>query len=110
MWETPFEISMLENSRVAIHCPGGSDAEGLMEILENCGVKWCTGESPLTTNNCWDAYKEGTVYYIVNRVMTYGHIENSNIHREYARCTFYGVDTPDFDVASDDEFRSLLGI
>lgn len=26
------------------------------------------------------------------------------------KCTFYGIDTPDFDVASDDELRALFGI
>lgn len=110
MWETPFETSMLKNSSVVIHCPDGSNAESLMEILANCGVKWCTGESPLTANNCWDVEKEDTVYYIENRVMSYGDIKITNNRRRYVRCTFYGVESPDFDVASDDEFRSLLGI
>lgn len=110
MWETPFDTSMLENSIVAIHCPDGSDAESLMGILANCGVKWCNGESLLESNNCWNVEKEGTVYYVDKRVMTYGHIKHSNRHWEYVKCTFYGAETPDFDVASDDEFRSLLGI
>lgn len=110
MWENPFEISMLENPDIIIHCPDKVDAESLMAILADCGVKWSTGESLLATNNCWGVGKENTVYYIENRIMTYGDITIANGHRGYVRCTFYGVETPDFDAASDDELRSLLDI
>ena len=110
MWEAPFEISVLENPDIVIHCPDEADVESLMAILADYGVKWCTGESPLTANNCWDVEKENTVYYIENRIMTYGDIKISNGHRRYVRCTFYGAEAPDFDAASDDELHSLLGI
>ena len=109
MWETPFEPSMLKKSDVIIHCPDRSDVNCLMEILASCGVKWCTGESLLTGDDCWGVEKENTVYYVENRMMSYGDKTIVNGHRGCARCTFWGVEFPDFEIASDSELRSFLG-
>lgn len=60
----------------------------------------------------WDEHKNNTAYYVRNRRILYGpkdHAETGG-YQNYIKCTFYGIDTPDFDVASDDELRSLLGI
>lgn len=72
MWETPFEPSMLKKSDVIIHCPDRSDVKCLMEILASCGVKWCTGESLLTADDCWGIEKENTVYYGVCKMHLLG--------------------------------------
>lgn len=110
MWDTPFEISMLENSDIVINCPDKADAESLMAILADCGVKWNTGESLLTTDNYWGEEEENTVYYISNRIMTYGNIARANGNNRYVKCTFCSVEPPNFDAAFDDDIRSLLGI
>ena len=56
--------------------------------------------------------QNNTAYYVRNGRILYGpkdHAETGG-YQNYIKCTFYGIDTPDFDVASDDELQTLLGI
>lgn len=109
MWEVAFEPSMI-GSPIVIHCPDGSNVQDLMAILKENGVKWCTGELPQMGTDCWGVEKENTVYYIEERkVMTYGD-KRISCNDSYTRCTFYGMDAPDFDTATDDELLDFLGI
>lgn len=113
VWETPFDVSMLSLKQgVVIHCPNEHLAEELFEIFKenNVGENWvCQEFSPN-----WDKHEKETAYFVKNRTLLYGpkaHAEQSGYsYTGYMKCTFYGIDTPDFDVASNDELRALFGI
>lgn len=113
MWETPFNTSMLDG-RVLILCPSEEKAVELMDILDECGVRWeATNRLASHGGNNWDARKEQTCYRVCYGQLGYSSIdyyEREGRFRDYTKCTFYGIDTPDFDVASDDELRALFGI
>lgn len=110
MWDTPFEPSMLgADKRVAIHCPDESLADELFEIFRASGVGGNWGSE--RTN--WNTHKEETTYYCSGMYLQYSSrnpAETSEPYSQYTKCTFYGIDTPDFDIASDDELRNFLGI
>lgn len=114
MWETEFDISILENPKVIVSCPDETLVGSLMNLLAENGVVWRGGEVPSKRNARWQDYKEETCYWIENGRMAYGNLSLIEIHSgDYAnhiKCTFLGIDTPDFDVASDDELQALLGI
>lgn len=116
MWETAFDESMLNtHENLIIHCPYEELAEDLMKILERNGVTWCDEEKP-TVDTEWDECERNTCYWVESKKLSYGdkrYAEDDHYgeeSKEHIRCTFYGVDTPDFDVASDDELWILLGI
>lgn len=113
MWETPFDTSMLDG-RVIILCPSEENAVELMGILGKCGVKW-DGSNILASDsdNYWNCRKEQTCYRVCYGQLGYSSIdyyEREGEFHDYTKCTFYGADTPDFEVASDDELTTLLGI
>ena len=110
MWETPFEPAMLGGSDIVIHCPYKSDVQALMELLAEHGVKWCTGENPAKSSNCWGSNKENTVYYIEDgKTMTYGD-KSIATSDSYIKCTFYGEPEPEFEPANDNELLAFLGL
>lgn len=113
MWDTPFDPLMLDG-RVLIFCPDSDRAPELMELLGEYGVKWeqtdCLAHHG---NSHWDAKKEQTCYRVHFRHMGYSSIdyyERNGQFRDYIKCTFYGAETSDFEVATDSELRSLLGV
>lgn len=113
MWNASFDESMLEND-VIIRCPNESDANELMEIFERNGVVWSGGE-PFDGGSCWDGYNEDTCYWVEDKRLSYGsrdyaEYDENGEYVDYIKCTFYGADTPDFDVANDDELCAFLGI
>ena len=115
MWEVAFDPSMLANSSVIINCPDKALADELMDVLAQSGVTWCGGgQIPSKHNSRWNDHREQTCYWIEDGRMTY---EDKEYAEDYAydfpdhiRCTFLGVEAPDFDTASDEEIRSLLCI
>ncbi len=114
MWETAFDLSMLNDSKVIVNCPSIDLVESFMNVLAENGVTWCGGEAPNKYNSKWNNNKEETCYWIENGTMTY---ENKQYAEEYAddfpnhiKCTFYGADTTDFEIANDDDIRKFLGI
>lgn len=115
MWETAFDESMLNTHKnLIIHCPYEELAEDLMKILERNGVTWCGEEEP-TVNTRWDEHGRDTCYWVESKELSYSDKQYAEDDpygedEEHVRCTFYGIDTPDFDVASDDELRVLLGV
>ena len=108
-WETEFSSELLgAKEGVVIHCPEESLAHELIELLHKNGATWPGGASCIR----WDEHKNNTAYYVRNGRILYGpkdHAETGG-YQNYIKCTFYGIDTPDFDVASDDELRALFGI
>lgn len=104
MWDTPFDESMLSSKPgVAIYCPDNYLAAELFDIFKrnDLGKHWSTGI-------CGDR-----VYCVTGTRLQFGSIsdvERTYPFSNYTKCTFYGIDTPDFDVASDDELQTLLGI
>ena len=109
MWETEFSSELLgAKEGVVIHCPEEPLACELLEFLHKNGATWPGGASCIR----WDEHKNNTAYYVRNGRILYGskdHAETGG-YQNYIKCTFYGIDTPDFDVASDDELRALFGI
>lgn len=105
MWDTSFDVSMLSSKLgVAIYCPDDKClAEELFEIFKRNGLgkHWSSG-----------VYGD-RVYCVTGTRLQYGDkstIEVTHPFCNYIKCTFYGVDTPDFETASDDELVALLGI
>lgn len=110
MWETPFEASMI-GSNIIIHCPDGDLVSEFFEILKSNGVSWLGGES--LNRTYWDECGESTCYRIMSdKTMRRGDVECYQDARydNYTKCTFCGVDTPNFDPATDDELIAFLGI
>lgn len=115
MWERDFDESMLSTyENIIIHCPTKDLAESLMVILERNGVVWGLGEAPTTHDN-WKHNGEDTCYWVESKKLTYADKQyaESNPDGEYTehiKCTFYGIGTHGFDIASEDELLSLLGV
>lgn len=115
MWETAFEESMLrEHENFIIHCPNGELAGVLMEVLERNGVRWC-GDALPTEGSNWDEKEADTCYWVESKELTYGGRRYADEdpyeeHAKHIRCTFYGVEGPDFDVASESEILSLFSV
>lgn len=115
MWEVAFDPSMLANSDVIVNCPDAALAEELMTVLAQNGVKWCgEGETPSKYNSRWNIHKEKTCYWIESENMAYEDITYAEDHADdfpdHIRCTFWGIETLDFDTASKEEIRSILGV
>lgn len=112
MWEIPFDIAMLERGNVIIRCLTEEMADELFRVLLDNGVRWYGNETMGETH--WTARREDTGYRITSqRTMKYGSVEHYSEDSEYddcIKCTFYGTDTPDFEVASDKELQDVLGI
>ena len=115
MWEIAFEESMLDTHKnLIIHCPCKDLAEDLMEVLEKNGVVWC-GDEPPTSNTKWSENAEDTCYWVESKVLFYSEKQYADEdpdgeYGEHTRCTFYGIESSDFDVADEDEILSLLGV
>lgn len=113
VWDTPFDPSMLDEN-VIILCPREELATELMEILAAYGVKWDMRDRLVSKGqNYWDSNRNQTCYRICNKRMGYSgasYYEQEERFQSYIKCTFYGIDAPDFDVASDDELWALFGI
>lgn len=109
MWETEFSSEFLSAEEgVVNHCPDESLAHDLIEFLHQNGITWPGGASCTR----WDDHREETAYYVRNKHILYGKKEHADWdgYQNYIKCTFYGIDTPDFDVASDDEIQAIFGI
>lgn len=112
MWEATFDVSMLgEGKNVVIRCPTEELAKDLFDIfIENgIGKNW-----HLKDETNWRHHRENTAYYCIGKLLYYGPKRSAedpgSSYYGYTKCTFYGVDTPDFDTASDDELMGFLGI
>lgn len=109
MWETAFEVSMFdgEDTRVIISCPSEELSVELIELLSEHGISW-------GNKQIWHVHKEDTCFRIGGKHMGYGskpfYESNVGTFFGYTYCTFHGISTPDFDIATDDELRSLLCI
>lgn len=112
MWETSFDESLLDGRNLIIHCPDEHLADELMEILERNGVQWYGDNQPPTDDSKWDEFFSETCYWVEDSRLTYGTVRDaeSSSYSGHAKCTFFGAESPDFDTATDDELRSLLGI
>lgn len=56
-------MKLAENT--VVHCPTEELANKVLKIAHDNGYKWCTGSSYISSNNCWEPYKENTCYDIV---------------------------------------------
>lgn len=114
MWDTPFDISMLHRGSVIIFCPEEALSAELMEVLAENGVVWQDGGTLTTSNVRWTVHRCDTCYWVEAGRLLFGSKyyaeRNANKYANYTKCTFYGVDTPDFSAATDDELCSLLGV
>lgn len=112
MWDTPFDESMLYLPEgVVIHCPEEGLAKELFEIFKEHGTaqNWRSLE-----DTKWYQHEERTAYFVRGKEMLYGPTRDaegreSSCYSRYTKCTYYGIDVPDFDAATDDEIRTFLG-
>lgn len=109
MWNTPFSPEFLAAKEgVVIRCPEEYLSHELFDFLKENGITWRGGD----TSTSWDTHGTDTAYFIRNRRILYGpyiHADRET-YKKYIKCTFYGIDTPDFEVASDKELQDVLGI
>lgn len=112
MWETEFYPELLdERSGVIINCPTEEAERGMASILAAHGILYPDGQSPIDIPK-WDSYEDKFCYFVDHGVVRRGPIIRArNQSNDWCfKCTFFGPDTPDFDTATDDELRSLLGV
>ena len=112
MWETAFDESMLDGQDLIIHCPKEFLVDELMETLERHGIRWYGDNGLPTEDTRWDEFFGETCYWVEEGKITYGTLNaaNGSKYSNHVKCTFLGVETPDFETATEEELRSLLGI
>lgn len=112
MWEAAFEPSMLDGN-VIISCPDKELVAELMRILGEHEIMWAMHTRVVPDgDDCWSDNREMTCYRICDKYMSYGSksFYEEDAFQDYVRCTFCGVDTSDFETATDDELMTFLGI
>ena len=112
MWETPFEEWMLGlQAGVVVLCPTEEAFSEMAKILDKNHIRFGTG-SASDNLRFWNAHKEDTCYYIRRGYnLLYGPT-SSAYDREYSgytKCTFYGLETSEFESADDKEMCDFLG-
>lgn len=115
MWDTPFNESMLDDPsrNVIVLVQSEELAQEFVHLMYEHGVRWRGLNN--VNNTSWREYKERTCYFVEGNELTYANKEyaageEGEDFPNHIKCTFYGVDTPDFETASDDELVALLGI
>lgn len=110
MWDIPFDPSMLRED-VIVHCPDKELVYELMRIFDEHRIHWKNDCTCSSAANLWNNKAENTCYRIHNGQMNYDskYFYEEQRFQSYIKCTFYG-EQPDFDVASDDELVTFLGI
>lgn len=111
MWETAFDVSMLKDNNVIVHCPDGDIVGDLMDLLAAQGVKWIgIRDVPSVENSSWEDYREDTCYWIEGTHMMYANTQYTEDTRnefpDHILCTFYGAE-PDIEI-SDDDFEAVI--
>lgn len=112
MWEMPFDVSLLDKSEgVVINCPTEELEREIASILDELGFHYPDG-GKLSNISCWGGYEEDFCYYVAYGSVKRGPKKGTEESpwKSYTKCTFYGVETPDFSAATDDELCSLLGV
>lgn len=108
MWETPFSPEFLaSNNGVVIRCLEEHLSHELFDFLKENGITWRNGDMSDTN---WNEHGEDTAYFVRNRRILYGPYIHADWrdYENYIKCTFYGIDTPDFEVATENEILSFL--
>lgn len=114
MWDTAFNISMLTEAEVIIHCPNKDLVGELMDLLAEHGVRWRGfGEVPNEDNSSWGDNKEETCYWVEDNKLSYAEKEYAEKYsdgefRNHIKCTFYGTE-PDIEI-SDASFEGIISI
>lgn len=109
MWDTPFSPEFLDAKEgVVIRCPEEYLSYELFDLLKENGITWRGGGD--TSNTNWNNNGADTAYFVLNRCVLYGPYIHADCeaYEKYIKCTFYGIDTSDFDVASENEIFSFL--
>lgn len=65
---------------VSIHCKTKEQAEKLLQAFDEYEKTWLSGDSYITSNDCYRIYGKNTVYYNNG---TYGHIKDYNNMKTY---------------------------
>ena len=112
MWEAEFYPELLdERDGIIINCPTEAAEREVASILVAHGILYPDGKSPADVVR-WSGYGEEFCYSVNNGAVRRGStrgMESSS--RDWCfRCTFVGVELPDFDTATDAELKQLLGI
>ena len=109
MWDEIFTMDMLtDSSRVAVNCPTEELEREFATLLDEYGIRYPNGDSPLK-ENYWKRYLENFCYYVEGKVIRYGpksSTEESPWNR-YEKYTFQ--DEPQDDTEIDDsDFYSII--
>lgn len=112
MWETQFNPAMLDaRTKFIINCPTEESERELASILASCGVAYLGGKNPVNIP-CWNDYQERFCYYVDGKDLYRGVRSDTDVDGWHSsiKCTFLGVEQPDFNVATDNELQSLFEI
>lgn len=111
MWETPFDVSLLDApDGVSINCPTEELEREVAAMFDSLGLRY-PGGNELSAQTPWEEYKEEFCYCVVDGKVRRGDkitVEESSWSKS-TKCTFYGIETPDFDAATDEELLAFLG-
>lgn len=111
MWDTPFSPEFLDaKDGVVIRCPEEFLSYELFELLKHKGAEWVSGRRMEDT--AWDGYCSNTAYFIKDKRISFGTYRYANTEewKNYIKCTFYGVQDEEFEVADDENLFDFLGI
>lgn len=109
MWDLEFNISMIQpGEKYIINCPTEQLERELAAALDGIGLHYPGGEH-LSNRRHWEDYGEQFCYFVYeDAIVRRG--PRPDDFRDGIKCTFYGIDTPAFEAASDDELMALLGM
>lgn len=112
MWETPFDLSLLDTEpQIIVNCPTEDAERKLASILAERGITYLGGKSPVDVPS-WSDYQEKFCYFINGKSLYRGVKSDTDIRSWSSsfKCTFSDIEFSDFDIATDNELQSLLGI
>lgn len=109
-WGLSFTPDMIDGSRrIVVNCQTADDALSCAEVLDEIGILYGDGESPIKkVGRRYAEYKESFCFYIDGLRLYYG--PNSSTYDKpwssYEKCTFNGVNVTDI---SDSSFDNIIG-
>lgn len=113
MWEQPFEVSMLSEPKIIIHCPDRNLVYDLMRVLHDY-----TNHEDL--DYWWGFYEDNTCFFVENGALSYADLEFAERtdqeffdFSDHIKCTFYGEranEADELNQINEDEWAALIEI
>ncbi len=111
MWDNTFTMDVLtDNSRVAVNCPDEELERELAALLDERGIEYNGGGSPIGVTRVWGKYGEDFCYYISGKTVWRGPKSSTTESpwRSFEKYTFHG-EPQDGTEIDDDSFCSIIG-